>query len=189
MRTIYDMDTSLSHKKDYELVALTLEDSAYFAHIIDRYRRQLQHYIRRISGLGAEDSEDVLQEVFIKIYKNLNGFNQKLKFSSWAYRIAHNTTMSEMRKRKVRPISYVEPEDLVRIADQLDISDEVEKNDEKNEIKGLLGQLDKKYRDVLVLKFLEEKDYKEISDILKIPEGTVATRINRAKKQFKKLYE
>jgi len=179
------MDISLSEKNDIELVALTLEDSAYFAHIIDRYRRQLQHYIRRISGLGAEDSEDVLQDVFIKTYKNLNGFNPKLKFSSWIYRITHNTTMSEMRKRKVRPLHYVDTEDLVRIADQMDISDDLEKQEFNEEVKGMLAKLDKKYRDVLVLKFLEEKDYKEISDILKIPEGTVGTRINRGKKKFR----
>ncbi|PLX28938.1 hypothetical protein C0581_00490 [Candidatus Parcubacteria bacterium] len=183
------MEPSLSDKTDGDLVILTLENQENFVHIIDRYNRQLLAYIKRISGLGYEDAEDVLQEVFVKIYYNLNGFNTKLKFSSWVYRITHNATMSELRKRKVRPINYVETEDLVKIADELDISKEIEHKDLQNEINNILGKLDKKYREVLVLKFLEEKDYNEISDILKKPVGTVGTLINRAKKQFKKQYE
>ncbi|MBT3949068.1 sigma-70 family RNA polymerase sigma factor [Candidatus Parcubacteria bacterium] len=181
------MQSDFTEKTDNELVVLTLENQEYFVHIIDRYKRQLLAYIKRISGLGYEDAEDVLQEVFVKIYYNLNGFNIKLKFSSWAYRITHNTTMSEMRKRKVRPINYVETEDLVKIADKLDISKEIEHKDLQNEINGVLSKLDKKYREVLVLKFLEEKDYNEISDILKKPVGTVGTLINRAKKKFREL--
>jgi len=68
---------------DAELVALTLENQSYFIHIVNRYRAKLASYLRRISGLGPEDLEDVLQEVFIKIYLNLNDFDQDLKFSTW----------------------------------------------------------------------------------------------------------
>ena len=183
------MSVDFAEKTDNELVQLTLENQEIFKYLIERYKGQLIAYIKRISGLNYEDAEDVLQEVFVKIYYNLNGFNQKLKFSSWAYRIAHNETMSDLRKRKVRPLNYVEMEDLVKIADKLDISAEVEHKDLQNEINSILSKLDKKYREVLVLKFLEEKDYNEISDILKKPVGTVGTLINRAKKQFKKTYE
>ncbi|HAT03192.1 MAG TPA: hypothetical protein DCS29_00230 [Candidatus Magasanikbacteria bacterium] len=182
------MTVSLAEKTDNELVELTLQNQEYFAYIIERYKGKLLSYIKRISGLDYEDAEDVLQEVLVKVYYNLNGFDLKLKFSSWIYRVAHNEAISELRKRNVRPLYYVQDEDLARIADGLDMSHEVDMHVLQDDINVTLSKMDKKYREALVLKFLEEKDYNEISDILKKPIGTVGTLINRAKKQFKKLY-
>jgi len=176
-------------KTDNELVLDSLRDQRHYAIIVERYNGKLSSYIRRISGLKTEDVEDVLQEVFIKAYYNLNSFKQHLKFSSWIYRIAHNTTMSELRKRHVRPLYYYEENDLISMVDAFYIESHREQQDFHEHVRTIIQKMDEKYKDVLTLKFLEEKDYKEISDILKIPEGTVATRINRAKKKFRDLYE
>lgn len=171
---------------DNELVHLSLQNQDDFVYLIRRYEQKLLHYIMRLSGLKLEDAEDVLQEVFVKIYYNLNGFDTGLKFSSWAYRIAHNETMSELRKRKSRLISYYEEADLVNLSDAISADNFVDIKMTQDEIKKVLDKLPEKYREVLILKFLEEKDYNEISDILKKPVGTVGTLINRAKKLFKK---
>tara|TARA_B100000315_G_scaffold242958_1_gene265784 strand:- start:431 stop:1006 length:576 start_codon:yes stop_codon:yes gene_type:complete len=175
-------------KSDEELVPIVLKNQDYFVYLIERYKTKLLYYIRRISNCSIEDAEDILQDVFIKTYTNLNNFDINLKFSSWIYRITHNQVISNYRKLKARPQSIslgVDDNFLENIASSLDITKEVELQFLKERIDDTLKKLDIRYREVLVLKFLEEKDYKEISDILKKPMGTVATLINRAKKQFK----
>jgi len=176
-------------KTDSQLVSLTLKNQDYFLCIIKRYEDKLLRYIRRISGLSREDAEDVLQNVFIKVYRNLNSYNQDLKFSSWIYRIAHNQVISEFRKKKARPelLSSKESELIFEfIESDLNTEKEVELKLLKKDINKVLNRLEEKYREVLVLNFLEEKSYQEISDILKKPIGTVATLISRAKNAFKK---
>lgn len=157
---------------------------------MQRYERRLLAYIKRIVNIALADAEDILQEVFIKVYQNLNGFDRKLKFSSWIYRITHNQAISHYRRQKSRPktLSSEDSEKMFEIlVSDLDIEEEVQQKMKAEKIHQLLKKLDKKYRDVLVLKFLEDKDYREISDILQKPMGTIATLINRAKKKFKKL--
>jgi len=188
--TIYMFEDG-EHKTDEELVTLTLENQNYFVYIIQRYEGKLLSYIRRISNLG-EEAEDVLQEVFIKVYQNLNGFDPKLKFSSWIYRIAHNQVISNYRKIKARPQGSVldlEEGGLENIADEFDLIGQIEQASLRENIFKILDKMDQKYKEILVLKFLEEKDYKEISDILKKPMGTVASMISRAKKQFQEELE
>jgi RNA polymerase sigma-70 factor, ECF subfamily len=176
-------------KSDEELVALTLQDQEYFLVLMNRYEKKLMSYIIRISGMKYEDAEDILQDVFVKIYYNLNNFDPKLKFSSWIYRIAHNQTISEFRKRKARPVQYFQEEDLVRFVDNFEIDKSIDNILLRESMEKIFSKMDKKYRDVLVLKFLEEKDYNEISDILKKPVGTIGTLINRGKKKFKKEFD
>lgn len=175
-------------KTDEELVGLTIQNQDFFSCLMDRYSEKLTRYIMRISASTREDAEDLLQEIFVKAYRNLNDFDQTLKFSSWIYRIAHNQVISQWRKTKSRPqvIKFEADEDFLKfIANDEDLAQDTERKFASAEVRELLKRLDKKYREVLVLKFIEGKDYKEISDILKKPLGTVATLINRAKKQLK----
>ena len=182
-------DESINEKTDNELVSLSLDNQEYFSYLVQRYERRLISYIIRISGVKLEDAEDVLQDAFVSMFLKLNSFDTRLKFSSWAYRIVHNQTISEFRKKKVRPVQYFEENDLVRLVDSIATDDSFDKKLLKDEIKVILSQMNKKYREVLVLKFLEEKDYNEISDILKKPVGTVGTLVNRAKKKFRDIHE
>jgi RNA polymerase sigma-70 factor, ECF subfamily len=174
-------------KTDEELVALTLKNQDYYACLVSRYETKIMRYILRISSFSKEDAEDVLQEVFIKVYRNLNDFDQNLKFSSWIYRIAHNEVISHYRKMKSRPTLVITEADewLKTIAGNDDLEKDLDRKLTTEEIKNVLSRMDIKYREVLALRYLEEKDYREISDILEKPMGTVATLINRAKKQFK----
>lgn len=177
---------------DEELVARTLENPEIYALLVERYEKKLLRYIMRILSGTKEDAEDILQDVFLSAYKNLNDFDQDLKFSSWIYRIAHNKVISHFRKVTARPktMTYEGDSQLLNIlASEEDIGKNMEKKHDAAEVRDVLDELDEKYREALVLKFLEEKDYKEISDILEKPMGTVATLINRAKKQFKEKVE
>ncbi len=173
---------------DEDLVVMTLENPDAYAFLIESYEEKLARYILRISGGSKEDVEDTLQDVFISAYKNLNAFDQDLKFSSWIYRIAHNKVISHFRKITARPktVTYEGDSQLLNIlSSNQDLAKDLERKYTGEEVRSILGEMDERYKEVLVLKFLEEKDYKEISDILEKPMGTVATLINRAKKQFK----
>ncbi len=183
-----NLDQNIKEKSDEELVALTLENQNNFAYIIEKYKLKLGIYIKRISGLADEDVEDVLQDVFIKTYQNLHNFDQDLKFSSWIYRIAHNQTISNFRKLKSRGedvVVKIDEELINKLASDLDIESETNIKILNQKINLILNKIDKKYREILVLKFFEEKDYKEISDIIKKPMGTVASLLSRSKKEFK----
>lgn len=177
---------------DEELVAKTLKNPDAYALIVERYEEKLLRYIMRISRGTIEDAEDVLQDVFLSAYKNLNDFDQELRFSSWVYRIAHNKVISHFRKVTARPrtTTYEGDSQLLNVlASEENIHNDLEKKYTAQEVRDVIDRLDERYREVLVLKFLEEKDYKEISDILEKPMGTVATLISRAKKQFKEKTE
>lgn len=177
----------LREKTDEELVGLCLTDQFYFTQLIKRYERPLLRYVLRISNLNAEDAEDVLQEVFIKVYQNLNNFDRKLKFSSWVYRITHNEVISNFRKRKIRPqtLSTEFDEAIINnIATDFDIKNELDNKYLQGNINKVLSRIDYKYSQILILKYLENKSYQEISDILRRPGGTIASLLHRAKKQF-----
>ncbi|MCK5466251.1 RNA polymerase sigma factor [Candidatus Parcubacteria bacterium] len=184
------MKTQTKHCKnisDEELVQKSLQDIEYFACIYDRYEQRLTRYILRISSFSLEEAEDVLQEAFIKAWKNLNEFDGDLKFSSWIYRIVRNTTITEWKKSQSKGKSQrqeLNEELFQNFPSSLDIEKEVNQKFNDKNIQKVLQLMPEKYREVLILKFLEEKDYQEISDILKKPNGTIATLINRAKKSF-----
>lgn len=177
---------------DEELVKMTLSNQDNFLYIVNRYEKRLISYIHKISNISFEEAEDILQEVFIKIYRNLNGFDNKLKFSSWVYRITHNEVISNFRKTKSRPQNIdwdVDDNILNNISSDLDIDKDIDNKYLRKNILQTLNSLDIKYKEVLILKYIEQRDYKEISDILKKPSGTVGTLINRAKKKFIENYK
>jgi RNA polymerase sigma-70 factor (ECF subfamily) len=175
-------------KTDQELVKEALADKHAFLPIVNRYEEPLRRYLRRLGCKDNDDANDVLQEIFIKVFLNLNDYDPGLKFSSWIYRIAHNETISFFRKKSIR-IDVLGTEDVEEFFDHLaDETDFVELAKNRSDaaiVQKALLSINPKYREILVLRFLEEKSYTEISDILKIPEGTVATLINRGKKELK----
>jgi RNA polymerase sigma-70 factor, ECF subfamily len=182
-------------KTDAELVALTLNDQEVFLHLVNRYEAKLLRYIRRITGLSMECAEDILQEAFIKIYRNLNDFDKDLSFSSWVYRITHNEAVNHLKKANNQKTVSLETDDkdALSLIDVLqaetNIPKELDKKEMQKKVRKIVSMLSPDFREILILRYLEEKDYKEISDILKKPMGTVATLVNRAKAQFKQIAE
>jgi RNA polymerase sigma-70 factor (ECF subfamily) len=172
-------------KTDEELVSLALASKEHFLCLMRRYEDKLMRYVRRLSGAALQDAEDIVQETFLKAYLNLNGFDRRLKFSSWIYRIAHNETISHFRRLKARPqISDLEDDAWQNLASGFNLKKQTESSEVKRDLQRVLAALDEKYRAVLVLKYLEGLDYSEMSDVLRKPVGTVGTLLNRAKTKF-----
>ncbi len=173
---------------DQELVNKSLDDLEYFGCLYQRYESKILRYIQRLSGMDDEEALDILQDIFIKVWRNIHAYDPALPFSSWLYRIAHNVIISTWKSKQ-------------HLAKQLDLLtgentiwwNDMTANDDEDQLKKLvpagLQQLKAKYRDVLILHYLESKPYLDISDILKIPLGTVAIRMNRAKQLMKKYLE
>jgi len=179
------------NKTDAELVQLSLQNTDIFAEIIMRYERPLMLYIMRLLTISSGDAQDILQNVFIKIWQNLNAYNSDMPFKTWAYRITHNAAISHYRKRKSRgeedSISF-DPELYGGFSDDLEIPKNIDANMRAEQVKVTLQNIDEKYRTVLVLHYLEDISYAGISDVLKKPIGTVSSLVQRAKQKFKHQY-
>lgn len=174
---------NLSNLSDEDVVEIVrTKDKEAYAEIIKRYQTKLMRYASYIMGDGQMGA-DVVQEGFIKAYINLNGFDTKKKFSSWIYRIVHNEAMNMLSKRK----RQVPMNDEVEQGNGVDLEDDFIKNELIGRAHHCLEQMSIMYKEPLSLFYLEEKSYEEISDILRIPIGTVGTRVHRAKGIMKKL--
>ncbi len=179
----------VDHISDADLVKRSLENPDNFSHIIRRYSAPLGRYIRRRSHASTHDMEDMLQDIFIKVYKNLNDFDQRLSFSSWIYRITHNHIIDWYRKEKRHDTISLDDEDsgiIYSIAGGEEADKFANFKELSNEVSEVLGLLPPGYKDVIVLRFFEDKSYEEISDIMRIPISAVGVRINRAKSAIKK---
>lgn len=176
-----------SSLSDSDLVTLTLRERDAFVHLVERYEEKLTRYVRRLGVKTNEDIEDILQDIFIKVYKNLNAYDSSLPFSSWIYRIAHNEAISFYRKQRVRPEGHLVPQGddvlLWQPAGDSTAADKLfDQAVDAQVINQVLAQLSPKYSDPIILRYFEYKEYDEISDILKIPIGSVGTLIHRGKK-------
>ena len=173
---------------DEKIVEIIRENNQeLYSEIIKRYQAKLSHYLRKFI-YDSDELEDVLQVVFIKAFKNLHGFDARKKFSSWIYRIAHNEAVNHFKKHSKKKIPLDELEHKI-IDEKIDLNDSVDKALLKKEIGDILGKIELRYREPLILFYFEQKSYEEISDILRIPTSTVGTLILRGKKIIKETYE
>ncbi len=155
-------------------------DRDLYAVIIGRYKNKLERYATNIVH-DKDGASHIVQDSLVKAYINLNGFNTKKKFSSWIYRIVHNEAMNVIKKyQKEVPIL----DDFDFESDE-DITKDYEQKEEASYVEKCLGSIPLIYSEPLSLYYLDEKSYEEISDILRIPLGTVAIRMSRAKKLMK----
>lgn len=181
------MDDGRNDLTDAKLVELAKKNPDMFSGLVDRYWARLFGYVRKTSYFLNEDIEDILQEVFIKVYKNLNDYDDNYKFSTWIYQITRNTVIDAIRKKHARPqaIQMENEEILDFFAGSVDMEKGILVKQDIRDIKSIIESLPDKYMEVMTLKFLEEKSYEEIMDIIKKPKGTVASLINRGKKIVK----
>lgn len=179
--------TSLS---DEQLARLIQDgDTEKFGILMERYQNKLFRYGKKFLS-DNDNIEDVVQDVFIKAYQNIKSFDSKLRFSPWIYRIAHNTYINAIKKSLINPIYLF---DFDTLLSHTVVEDPIIREKEAKEIKELvdksLSLIEPKYREILILYYIEELSYKEISDILYIPIGTVGVRIMRAKEILKQAIE
>ena len=167
-------DTSLA-------IRLQSGDIKALSALIDRYQEPLLRYVRYLGATHQDD--DIVQETFIKVYQNINSFDQNKKWSSWLYRIAHNAAVSSLRSHRFT----IPWEDYLDRFIKSDPIDNFESDIKKDQVKKCLSKLPLIYREPLALHYLEDKSYLEIMDILRLPMGTISARINRAKIQMRTL--
>ena len=168
---------------DEEVVKKVIEsDHELYAIIIDRYQDKLLRYTYNLIR-DKEKSKDSVQETFIRAYTNLNIFNTQKKFSSWIYRIVHNEAINLIDKNK----KTIKLDPDVDFDSGVNIEDTYVKEELVSHAQNCLEEMAIHYREPLSLYYIENKSYEEISDILRLPMGTVAVRINRAKFILKKI--
>jgi len=172
----------LSGQKDEEIIKIVrTKNKDMYSVIIKRYEDKLLRYVSYLVRDG-DKSADIVQDTFIKAYVNINGFNTKKKFSSWIYRIAHNEAMNALKKgKRILPLKDIDIDDGTNLEDEY-IVKELQSNAHE-----CLNKMQVIYKEPLTLYYLEEKSYEEISDILRIPVGTVGARISRGKTIMRKL--
>lgn len=172
--------TALTDEEVVEKVRSSNRDL--YAELIERYQHKLLRYAENLVR-DKDRAAQIVQDAFVKAFINLNGFDTRKKFSSWIYRIARNEAMNALQKYK-REVSI--PEGFDFKSDQ-DIEKEFEQKETAEQLEKCLDTMPVIYSEPLVLYYLDERSYEEISDILRIPMGTVATRMHRAKKLMKHL--
>jgi RNA polymerase sigma-70 factor (ECF subfamily) len=170
-------------------------DPQAFGTLVDRYQTRLLNFINRTIG-DRERAEDLVQEVFIRVFRHLHRFDQTKKFSTWIYTIASNLAKNELRNRSRNPLVLFQTIKKHWEADHrpLQFEDTTARPDDlyrkrflKETVDQCVDQLPTHHRAVFVLRELEGKSYAEIADITGCNLGTVKSRLNRARNSFAQL--
>jgi RNA polymerase sigma-70 factor, ECF subfamily len=180
--------------EDADVVAAFLagEEMA-FDVLVERYQTRLLNFIYRTIG-DREKAEDLVQEVYIRVYRHLHRFDPSKKFSTWVYTIASNLAKNELRNRSRNPLVLFQTmrDKMVDDDDRaLDFEDSSARPDDafhkrylQESVEAAVSTLPVHHRDVFVLRELEGKSYEEIADITGVNLGTVKSRLNRARASF-----
>lgn len=163
-----------------------------FQELVERYQTRLLNFIYRTIG-DRERAEDLVQEVFIRVYRHIHRFDRSKKFSTWAYTIAGNLAKNELRNRSRNPLVLFQTIKKNWDADHrpLEWEDNTYRPDDlyrkrhlKETIDRAVEQLPEHHKVVFVLREMEGKTYEEISEITGVNLGTVKSRLNRARNNF-----
>lgn len=183
------MDATLDPRSEHELVAAARRgDATAMDRLLRQHYDRIHAVCRRIAG-GTRDADDAAQEAMIRIVRSIDRFDGRSAFGTWAYRIATNTALDELRKRKRRPQLHVagdtdderprrdEPADP--LADRT-----VEAVSDRLAIHAALADLPDEFRVPVVMRDVGDLDYAEIAEALGVPVGTVKSRIARGRRQL-----
>lgn len=164
---------------DLELVNLVLSgNDIAFTYLVNRYKDSLRRlFEQRLDGVS--DSDDLLQETFIKVYINLHRYDATYTFGQWIYTIARNTFVDFVRKRH-NDIS-IDEKFAPPASDTPNPEESVINLQERHQLENCLHQLSPRYQQLITMRFFEEYSYEEIAEKLSIPMGTVKTQIYRAR--------
>jgi len=147
--------------------------------LAERYWQKLLRYVRKVLP-NTNEAEDIVQEALIKAYTNLRGFDTRRRFSPWVYRITHNAIVDHAKTLHRRPLPFFDPEVLFPHPVAPDRPDsEAESASIRQLIEQHIDLLPEKYREPLVLRYLEGLSYRDIAEIVHLPTGTISIRIKR----------
>jgi RNA polymerase sigma-70 factor, ECF subfamily len=182
---------SVGRVTDEDLIlAFQNGDVSAFEEIVRRYRDPLFNFVVRLLG-DAFFSEDIVQETFLRVYRNRHRYHQVAKFSTWIYTIASNLAKTELRRRKVRNFFSISSKgEDEKDYDLIDSSSDIERDVDgvlKSEI--ILKEIDAlpfHFKEAVLLRDIQDLSYEEISQILNVPLGTVKSRVNRGRSRLQK---
>lgn len=187
-----DQKTSAKSPTDEELILRFQEGDLYaFEQIVHRYKEPLVNFIYHFLG-DRSDAEDVVQETFLRVYRNKHLYRNIAKFSTWIYTIASNLAKTELRRRKRRRILSIsqmgfDDKDYDLPDDDIDTPEGIVDGEMKESIiRESIEKLPAKFKEVVILRDVQEFSYEEISEILDIPIGTVKSRVNRGRQRLQK---
>ncbi len=182
--------SSDSINSDEEIAARVQRgDVAAFGMLVERYEEKMMRYGRRFL-FGADDMKDLVQDVFLKAYVNIQSFDPARRFSPWIYRIAHNEFVNALKKKSGKELlfSFFDFDTLFpHLAAEETADHEINNKELRKILDQCLDKLDSKHREPLILYYYEDMDYKAIADVLQIPISTVGVRLRRGKEMLKKV--
>jgi RNA polymerase sigma-70 factor (ECF subfamily) len=209
MLTLYTASRSRpveARVEEAQVVALLVRrcaqgDASAWEEIVQRFHRRIYNICYRFAG-SADDAQDLTQEVFIKVYRTVGSFDgDKASFNTWVTTVTRNLLVDHFRKtRNERATDSIDAaqgadEDGPTLADRLaaDGSENPHKHVESRErremVHGALQQISPDLREAVILRDLQDMDYREIAQVLKVPEGTVKSRINRGRAELARLLQ
>ncbi|NLW90176.1 MAG: sigma-70 family RNA polymerase sigma factor [Syntrophomonadaceae bacterium] len=168
-------------------------DLSAFEELVNRYKHRVFSIVYRLMG-QYQEAEDVTQEVFINVFEKLYQFDADKKFAPWIYRIASNTSISALRKKK--NVIVVDFDEVPQVAYESTIAGESYNPQhlyEREELKGLINdaitELPESYRMVIILRYQMDLDNQEIADILDISKENIEVRVHRARKALRQIIQ
>lgn len=185
--------SSLAAFADRDLVtrAVTGREDA-FEELVRRYQRPIAAYVYRMVG-DYEAALDLTQEVFIKVYNSLRRYRSEFKFSTWIYKIAHNSAVDHLRRYSNRALALTnefegEQYDLPLESRRLSPEQESEKAERRAEIEQVVRGLPMAYRELVLLRHSHDMSYDEIAEVTGLPLGTVKNRLFRARETMRQQF-
>ena len=161
--------------------------------LVARYKDPLANYLYRFLG-DARESEDLLQETFMRVFRNRHSYRRIARFSTWLYTIAGNLARSEYRKRRRRKVTSLQSVNKDEEEYELEIADNTFRPDthannvlQDAAIQEALREIPQEFREVVVLRDVQQLSYEEIAEITGLPMGTVKSRINRGRTKLQAL--
>ena len=196
MSNIIDNKNAVAEDEDLQYVVLCRKgDTEVFAVLVDRHQKKMLNIAYRMLG-DYDEACDVVQNAFLAAYKSLNKFKAEAKFSTWLYRIVVNYTKNRLKQRKNlarhESASLDESADgqaggtaCLPVASAGNPAELLEQREREAHVQRCITALDVEYREVLVMRDIQGFSYEEIRDVLRIPDGTVKSRLSRARNALK----
>ena len=161
-------------------------DAEAFALLVEEYQGPVYRLALKM-GLSPADAEEAAQEAFVAAWRGLPQFRGESKFSTWLYQLTTHAAIDLMRREK-RHSGQMDIDECLNLTDGENSPEEtVLAKDEKDAVAQAMAELSPEYREILLLRYMQQREYEEIAQVLHIPKGTVKSRINRAKAKLKEI--
>ena len=167
-------------------------DQKAYQYLVEKHRPAIFHIVNRMVR-NNEAAHDLVQETFMKAFASLSSYRSEYRFSTWLYKIAANSSIDFLRKKRIKMLSLDRQMETRDGTLEIEVADysyhpgrDLERKEQRFSIEEAIDSLPKKYQEVIVYRHKDDKSYEEIADLLGVPVGTVKARIFRARELLKK---